>query len=61
MATQMIQAWQPWQRMTYEAMQYLGPVWSAVAAGFAIVLGGEVYITPSGEAYLNALDEEEAQ
>jgi hypothetical protein len=48
---------QRWQAMTYEALADLGPVWSAVAAGFAVILWGEVYITPAGEAYLSTLEE----
>jgi hypothetical protein len=53
-------AWHPltadWQRMTYEALADLGPVWSAVAAGFAVILWGEVYLTPAGEAYLAEME-----
>ena len=48
-----------WQKWTFEALADLGPVWSAVAAGFAVVIWGEVYMTPAGEAYLAAWDEEE--
>jgi hypothetical protein len=42
----------PLQAWTYEALAFLGPVWSAVLAGFAVILFGEVYITPAGEEYL---------
>ncbi|WP_316207456.1 hypothetical protein [Bradyrhizobium sp. SZCCHNR3118] len=44
------------QAATYEALAFLGPVWSAVCAGFAVMVWGEVYITPAGLAYLEALN-----
>ena len=34
------------------AIAALGPTWSAVAAGFAVVWFGEVYLTSAGEMYL---------
>jgi hypothetical protein len=37
----------------YESLSYLGPVWSALAAGFAAVgPWGELYLTDAGERYL---------
>ena len=44
------------QAGVYEApaIAALGPQWSAVAAGFAVVIFGTVYITPAGERYLAA-------
>lgn len=45
------------QATTYEALAFLGPLWSAVYAGFAIVLWGEVYLTPAGQAFLETLEE----
>jgi hypothetical protein len=46
-----------WQRLTYEALAHLGPVWSAVAAGYAVIVWGDLYLTPSGEEYLEAIGE----
>ncbi len=45
------------QRLVYEspAVMILGPVWSAVVAGFAVVIGGQLYITPAGERYLERI------
>jgi hypothetical protein len=50
---------QHWQKWTYEALAELGPVWSAVAAGFAVIVLGEVYLTPAGEAYLASMEGEQ--
>jgi hypothetical protein len=46
------------QAGVYEApsIAALGPQWSAVAAGFAVVIFGTVYITPAGERYLKNLE-----
>lgn len=46
------------QREVYEApaVAALGPEWSAIAAGFAVVLFGTIYITPAGERYLQNLE-----
>jgi hypothetical protein len=41
-----------WQRLTYECLSFLGPVWSAVWAGFAVIRWGDLYLTPAGERYL---------
>ncbi|MGC0389236.1 hypothetical protein [Bradyrhizobium sp. USDA 241] len=45
------------QAATYEALRFLSPVWSAVCSGFAIMIYGELYITPAGQAYLDSLEE----
>jgi hypothetical protein len=45
------------QALTYEMLAPLGPVWSAVAAGFAVIIAGVVCITPAGKQYLE--DQEE--
>jgi hypothetical protein len=45
------------QALTYEALAFLGPVWSAVCAGLAVMIFGELYITPAGQAYLDALED----
>lgn len=42
------------QRQVYEATAFLGPTVSALLAGFAVVLYGEVILTPAGERYLAA-------
>ena len=42
------------QRAVYEAMAHLGPVWAALVAGFAVVVGDRVLLTPAGERYLSA-------
>ena len=52
----------PWWLATmteiYEAPEIrdLGPVWSAVIAGFAIMWMGEPHLTPAGEMYLASLE-----
>jgi hypothetical protein len=48
---------EPWQVLTFEApiVALCGPEWSAVLAGFAILVAGRLYITPSGEHYLERL------
>lgn len=43
------------QITTYESFAHLGPLWSAVYAGFAVILFGTVYITPAGQRYLDSL------
>ena len=42
------------QRMLFEepTITALGPHWAAIIAGFAVLVLGEVYITPAGERYL---------
>jgi hypothetical protein len=40
------------QATTYEILADLGPLWSAVFAGYAVTVAGVVYITPAGEEYL---------
>jgi len=42
------------QSATYEALEPLGPLTSALTAGYAVVLLGVVYITPAGERYLSS-------
>jgi hypothetical protein len=34
----------------------LGPEWSAVFAGFAVIVNGEFHMTPAGERYLERID-----
>jgi hypothetical protein len=48
------------QRAIYEspATVMLGPIASALLAGFAEVTGGRVYLTPAGERYLKQIDSE---
>lgn len=46
------------QRAAYESAACLGPTWSAVSAGFAVILFGTAYITPAGERYLATLQGE---
>jgi hypothetical protein len=43
-----------YQRAVYElpAVQAFGPLWSAIIAGFAVVIFGETYLTPAGTRYL---------
>lgn len=43
------------QRLFYEAPATVafGPAASAVLAGYAVVIGGELYLTPDGERYLD--------
>lgn len=48
------------QRIVYEATAFLGPIASAVLAGFAVVIFGEVYLTEAGERYLAQIDQEAA-
>lgn len=42
------------QREIYEASAFMGPVVSALLAGFAVMVFGELYLTPAGERYLAA-------
>ena len=44
------------QVLTYEALAFLGPVWSAVCSGFAVMIFGELHLTPAGQAYLESLE-----
>jgi hypothetical protein len=46
------------QRATYEATAFLGPHVSALLAGFAVMLFGEIYLTPAGARYLEQFDHE---
>lgn len=39
------------QRFIFETCP-LGPEWSALLSGYGMFLFGEIYITPTGEAYL---------
>jgi hypothetical protein len=48
------------QTLIYESLAFLGPVWSAVCAGFAVIVFDKVYITPSGERYLEAVSQGQA-
>jgi hypothetical protein len=42
------------QGLTYENefIVALGPIWSALSSGFAILIGNQLYLTPAGERYL---------
>ena len=42
------------QACLYESLAWLGPLGSALASGFAVVVAGEVYLTPAGQRYLDA-------
>lgn len=44
------------QRAIYEATAFLGPIASALLAGFAIVVCCELQLTAAGARYLAALD-----
>lgn len=48
------------QSNVYEALAHLGPVWSGIAAGYAVNIFGVVYITPAGEEYLAGLERAQA-
>jgi hypothetical protein len=48
------------QRSTYEATAFLGPITSALLAGFAVVILGDLYLTPAGERHLAQIDSEAA-
>lgn len=48
------------QRSTYEATAFLGPIASALLAGFAVVIFSDVYLTPAGERHLAQIDSEAA-
>jgi hypothetical protein len=48
------------QRATYEATAFLGPIASALLAGFAVVIFGHVYLRPAGAPYLEQIDQESA-
>jgi hypothetical protein len=43
------------QRYVFEN-SIVDPLWSALFAGYAIVINREVFITPAGEKYLESLD-----
>lgn len=47
-------------RFIYEATAFLGPIASALLAGFAIAICGDIYLTPAGERYLAVIDQESA-
>jgi hypothetical protein len=42
------------QRAIYEhpMIVALGPLWSAIFAGFVVVIFGEPFLTPAGQRYL---------
>lgn len=48
------------QRAAYEATAFLGPIISALIAGFAVVIFGELYLTDAGARYLEQIDREAA-
>lgn len=48
------QAADDFQRFLYEALSHLGPLGSALGAGFAVIVGNRVLLTPAGERYLSA-------
>jgi hypothetical protein len=54
-------------RATYEAplMTIYGPVWPALACGFAVYIGGELHLTQAGQDYLDqsfhAMTQQEAE
>lgn len=41
-----------YQATIYELAAPLGPHWSAILAGFAVVIFSTLYITPAGVRYL---------
>lgn len=43
-----------WQTLTYEGLAFLGPQLSALWSGFAVMIWGELHLTPAGQAYLDA-------
>lgn len=51
------------QRAVYEAPATvaLGPQLSALAAGYAVLIGTELFITPAGERYLQNVNSEESR
>jgi hypothetical protein len=49
------------QRALYQEIPFMGPVASALIAGFVVIVGGEIYLTPAGERYLAALDQERTE
>jgi hypothetical protein len=57
----MVSLFDPVQQAAYEhpAVIAMGPVWSAVTAGFAVIIAGQPHITPAGERYLASLPIEE--
>lgn len=44
-----------YQALVFEALELLGPEIAAISSGFAIMIGGVVFITPAGERYLERL------
>ncbi len=43
----------------YENLAHLGPYWSAIFAGFAVMgLDGQFYLTSAGEEYLASIGSE---
>ncbi len=47
----------PFQRFVFESSD-LGPLGSALVAGFAVVILGTPYLTEAGERYLEELEEQ---
>jgi hypothetical protein len=43
------------QALTFEALAPLGPRVSALCSGFAVMVWGEMLLTPAGEAYLDTV------
>lgn len=44
--------------MIYEFLAPLGPHWSALLAGFAVIgFDGQLYLTPLGEEYLERVSQ----
>jgi hypothetical protein len=46
------------QAKTYEALAPLGPQLSALCSGFAVVVWGEMLLTPAGQTYLDKLEQD---
>jgi hypothetical protein len=46
------------QRATFEAPATvaMGPHWSALVSGFAVLIGGRVFLTDAGERYLASVN-----
>jgi hypothetical protein len=44
-----------WQKLLFESLEWLSPELAAIAAGFAVLVGGVMFVTPAGERYLERL------